>query len=123
MEVSRPKRKSDSHLRLDGLQRADLIAGIMMPGAAVDWLFFLDNLALDENYVAVFELGEPRIVRQANLAAVFVFDARIAVAEIPLAAIVSIDHALEPTIVRAVAVSAMDFSLDGSHDRRTRWGL
>src|SRR6266571_682119 len=96
----------------------DLIAGIVVPRTPVDGFFFRNDLPLDENYVAVFELGEPRIIRQANLAAVFVFDARIAVAEIPLAAIVSIDHALEPTIVRAVAVSAVDFSFDGRHDRR-----
>ena len=34
----------------------------MMPGAAVDGLFVLDDLSFDKNHLAVFELGEARIM-------------------------------------------------------------
>ena len=89
-----------------------MVAGVVVPGAAVDEFLLLDDVAFDENHVAVLELGEPRVVREANLAAVFVFHARIAVAEIPVASIVAIDDALEPAVVGAVAVGAVHFSLD-----------
>src|SRR5436305_13225411 len=90
----------------------------MMPGAAVDGFLFRNDITLGENRFAVLQLGEARIINEADLAAMFVFDARVTETQIPVALIVFVDHALEPAVIGSVAINARNAALNGGDSRR-----